>query len=223
MIRDEGYREENSVPFRFLPYVLISVLINVLCPILLVMKKKDQRYRINCSSMKTSSFSGQLFAGSALLVAGIWVVLMIAVMVIYGGFFRGVNCWLAVANSFVFMLISAALALVVSSFGPAENVVSMITQCIGLGMSFLCGVFVPQSMLGDGVLAAAKFLPAYWYERANDILAGSQEGTMGDVGMCFLIQGGFLVVLILVAGLLIRQRPASSGIRVRRARSAARS
>lgn len=43
---------------------------------------------------------------------------------------------------------------------------------IALGMSFLCGVFVPQNMLGEQVLSASKFLPAYWYVKANDMLGG---------------------------------------------------
>ena len=212
---DDGYNTEFSFVFRYMPYVLISVMINVLCPILLVMKKKDQRYRMNCSSTKMSSFSAQIFAGSAVLVLGVWLLLMIGSLFMYGGMFHGVNCWVAVANTLIFSLISAALAILVASFNPSEKVVSMITQCIGLGMCFLCGVFVPQSLLGDGVLAAAKFLPAYWYEKANDILAGAQSGTMGDVGMCLLIEGGFLLALVLVTMLVSRQRPAGSMRRVR--------
>ena len=39
-------------------------------------------------------------------------------------------------------------------------------------MSFLCGIFVPQSMLSDSVLKAGQFLPAYWYVRANNMLFG---------------------------------------------------
>ena len=74
---------------------------------------------------------------------------------------------------------------------------------------------IARRLLGDGVLAAAKFLPAYWYEKANDILAGAQSGTMGDVGMCLLIEGGFLLALVLVTMLVSRQRPAGSMRRVR--------
>jgi ABC-2 type transport system permease protein len=48
----------------------------------------------------------------------------------------------------------------------------MIANIIGLGMSFLCGVFVPQNMLSPGLLSFAKFLPAYWYTRVNDMLGG---------------------------------------------------
>lgn len=218
--KDENYTEKFSFVFRYMPYVFISVLVNVLCPILLVMKKKDQRYRMNCSSTKMRSFSGQIFAGSAVLFFAIWVFFMIGAMIMYGGMFKGTNCWIAVLNSFVFGLISAAIAILISSFNPSENVVSMITQCVGLGMCFLCGVFVPQSMLSEGVLKAARFLPAYWYEKANDILSGAQSGTMDDVWMSILIEVGFLVAIALVTVLVSKQKPTSSGVRVRAKKAA---
>ncbi len=41
--------------------------------------------------------------------------------------------------------------------------VSMVSNVIALGMSFLSGVFVPIEFLGDGIIKAADFLPAYWY------------------------------------------------------------
>ncbi len=215
-VKDENYPDDFSFVFRYMPYVLISVLINVLCPVLLVMRKKDQRYRMNCSSTNMKSFTGQVFAGSTVLVLAIWLLFMIGAMVMYGGIFRGTNCWIAVLNSFIFGLISAALAILIASFSPSENVVSMITQCVGLGMCFLCGVFVPQTMLSEGVLKAAKFLPAYWYEKVNDILSGNQSGTMGDVWMGMLIEVGFLVALILVTAFVSMQRPQGSTLKIRK-------
>ena len=214
-VRDENYSESFSFVFRYMPYVFISVFVNVLCPILLVMKRKDQRFRMNCSSTKMSSFSAQIFGGCAIIVGAVWLLLMIGSMIMYGGIFQGANCWIAVLNSFVFALISATIAILVSSFTPSESVVNMITQCVGLGMCFLTGVFVPQSLLGDGVLAVARFLPAYWYEKANDILAGAGEGTTGDVWICVLIEVGFLVALALVTILLSRQRPEGRARKVR--------
>ncbi|MBR6228919.1 MAG: ABC transporter permease [Eubacterium sp.] len=210
--KDDSYPEALGYVFRYMPYVLISVLMNVLCPILLAFRKKDQRYRINCSSMKQSSFSVQLFGGTAVLVLGIWLACVIGDAIIYGGFYQG-TAWIAVANTLIVALICAITAVLVSSFNPGESVINMITQCIGLGMCFLCGVFVPQSMLGGGVLAAARFLPFYWYERANDILMGETTGTMGDVWICLLIEVGFLVALALVTMLISRQRPTGSRIR----------
>ena len=83
----------------------------------------------------------------------------------------------------------------------------MIAQAVGLGMSFLCGAFVPQSLLGDGVLTFARVLPVYWYERANDILSGAQSGGLNDVWICFGVEAGFLVLLILLTLLKASRHP----------------
>ena len=215
MVKDENYPQSLGAIFRFSPYIFISVLMNVLSPILLVMRKKDQRYRINCSSIRVTRYTAQVFAGSAFLVLGVWLFFMIGGVFIHGSMYQGAYAWIAVANSLIFALIAAAIAILVASFNPSENIVSMITQCVGLSMCFLCGVFVPQTMMSDGVLAAAKFLPAYWFEKANDILVGDQAGTMGDVGICLLVEVGFLLALILVTVLVSRQRPAGAVRKVR--------
>ena len=47
----------------------------------------------------------------------------------------------------------------------------MIANLVGLGCSFLCGVFVPLELMGEGVIRVAHFLPPYWYDRAGDSLA----------------------------------------------------
>lgn len=207
-VKDENYGEGIASVFRYLPYLLISVLLNVLSPVLLVLKKKDQRYRMNCSSLPSSKYIVQIFAGSALIVLGIWLIFMIGGTIINGGMFTGTNAYIAILNSFIFALIAATIAILVASFNPAENTVSIITQIIGLGMCFLCGVFVPQSMLGDGVLSAARFLPAYWYERANDMLSGAQSGSMGDIWTSILVELAFLGVLVLVT-IVFSVRPGS--------------
>lgn len=39
-------------------------------------------------------------------------------------------------------------------------------------MAFMCGVFVPQWLLADNVLAVSKFLPAFWYVKIINMLSG---------------------------------------------------
>ncbi len=193
---ESDFTENMAYFFRYLPYVFISILINALAPILLTFNKKDQNNRIRCSSLSSTSFSSQLFAGTGVIVFAVWANFMIGSVVMNGGIFNGV-AWIAVLNAFLFALISATIALLVSAFKPSESVINMITQIIALGMCFLCGVFVPQSVLGDGVLAAAKFLPAYWYTRANDTLCGMNTFDIGEIWMCIGVEFGFLILLVI--------------------------
>ncbi len=205
----EEYSIWFSHYFQYMPYILISVLLSVLGPVLSALNKKEIRYRTECSSVSSRSTTPQIFAASALFVAVIWLIYMVAGAVMKGGIYEG-KAWLAVLNSFVFTLIAAGIAIFVSSFNLEDNVGSMITQIIGLGMSFICGVFVPLSILGDSVKMAARFLPAYWYIRANDMLNGRETFNAEQFAGCLAIELGFAAVFMIATLVIRRSRRAEA-------------
>jgi ABC-2 type transport system permease protein len=201
-VLDENYTDNFSLFFRLLPYLFIAIMVNVLSTILVSLNRKDQKARIECSSVRMSSYMSQLFLASGVLTVLIWLLFMVSGMLVYGGVYRGLHCWLAVLNSFIFALIAALIAILISSFNPSGTVVNMIAQILGLGMAFICGAFVSQSYLGEGVLAFARIFPVYWFEKANDVLAGIQKGSLADVRMCFFAECAYIVlfaVLIVIA------------------------
>ncbi len=76
-------------------------------------------------------------------------------------------------------------------------------------MSFLCGVFVPQSVMSESVLAVGRFLPAYWYIRANDAIAAlstSQSVNLRPIYGSMLIQLGFAAAIFSGALLFSKER-----------------
>lgn len=191
--------------FRFLPYVIISAFMNTLCPVLLAMGKKDIRYRTNCSGIRPGLYTAQIIAGSTVFLCGVWLVFLAAGFVLYGGAMTG-GLRLAVLNSFLFSFFAAMLTIFVAGFEPPATMVNVITQVVSLGMSFLCGVFVDQSMLGDGVLAVARFLPAYWYIRVNRMIEGSEPLDTNIVLPALLIEAGFAAVMAILTVLVRKAR-----------------
>lgn len=159
--------------FQYLPYIFIVILFSGLAPILVTLNSKELKSRTICSSLTPRQRIGEITLGCILYSLSIWALFIILCMVLY----RNLPIWegsliLALVNSFVFLLLACALTLLISCFGFDDNILNMVSNIIGLSMSFLCGVFVPQSMLPTPVLSVAKFLPAYWYIRANNMLAG---------------------------------------------------
>lgn len=187
---DPDFSRSFSSYFQYLPYILISVLMNSLCPVLLAFNRKDIKYRTNCSSVKANSYTMQIFAGSAVYIAVVWLIFMVVAVMMNGGMLQG-KALTAALNSFIFALVSASITIFISGFDPSPNLVNLLTQIVGLGMSFLCGIFVPQSMLGDGVLAAARFLPAYWYVRVNNMLCGIEMYDSSKVAAYLAIEAAF--------------------------------
>ncbi|MBR1764984.1 MAG: ABC transporter permease [Ruminococcus sp.] len=206
---DEGsseYSEDFGVYFQYLAYILISVMISALGPVLIVLQKKDNRERTICSGISPTGRILQIYLGTSVFVVAVWLIFMAAGAVINGGMYEG-RAWMAVLNSLVYSLISAGIAILLAAFDLKDQALSLLTQIIGLGMSFLCGVFVPQSFLGDGVLKFAHILPAYWYVRANNVLVGTEVAySASEVYKCIGIEVGFMVALFTAAVIVARRR-----------------
>ncbi len=187
----------------FAPYIIISAFLSLLCPVLGVMERRDIRYRTNCSSVRPGSFVFQLFAGCGVVVFLMWFIIVGVGAAIYGLPSNG-RQWLAVLNSFIFAAMATFLAVLISSITTSKNIITLITQALGLGMSFFCGIFVTQDMLGDKVLAVGRFFPAYWYIKLNDMLRGKTIFTTETAMLCFGIQAAFIAAIVMVT-LLIRR------------------
>lgn len=194
--------------FQFFPYIMILILCTGMAPILVVLNKRDIRERTACSALPGLTHTLALAAGCTSYSFIIWILLLLLGLPRYGNAMLQPDALYAVVNSFAFLLFSAALALFISCFAPDDNIANMIANVLGLSMSFLCGSFVPQSMLPDAVLSAARFLPAYWYIRANNMLAGFGREVFdsGFYWQCIGIQMLFAAAVFALVPVVTKQR-----------------
>ena len=177
--------------FQYLAYVMLSMLIVTLCPVILTLNRKGVRERTMCSSLTSANYSRQTALG-----ASIW------------GKTLSVKFWLACLNSFVYIIAAAGIAMIIAQFDLSDNGITAISNIIGLGMSFLCGVFVPQELLTGGVLAVGRLFPAYWYTKANNMLFGMSGGVFStkEYLICIGIEALFAIAFFAVAALLVKQK-----------------
>ena len=200
---DAHYSVDFAAYFQYMPYILISAVFIIVCQVLVTMNRRDIRFRTNCSCISSSKYTFQLFLGSGFFVLAVWLLFMAVGVMLNKEMYTG-RAWYAVFNSLIFSAVVAAIAVFVSSFEPADNILNLITQVLGLGLSFLCGVFIPREILSDKVLSVARFLPAYWYINANEMIADVIPFSSEGVIQCYLIQLGFAAALILLT-LLVRK------------------
>ena len=194
--------------YQYLPYIFIVMLICGLAPIIQTFNKKNLSERIQCAYMSFGKRNTQLSLGCITYSLLIWAIFMILSMIVCGKSACLGNAPYAMLNSFVFMLIAVALTIFVSNFTTTENSAHMIGNIVGMGASFLAGVFVPQNMLSEGVLKVAKFLPTYWYIRSNNMLAGfsNEELNMQSYWNGIGIQLLFAIALFAAALVVIKLR-----------------
>ena len=98
--------------FQYLAYVMLSMLIVTLCPVILTLNRKGVRERTMCSSLTSANYSRQTALGASILVFSIWLLFMI-VAIIWGKTLS-VKFWLACLNSFVYIIAVAGIAMIIA-------------------------------------------------------------------------------------------------------------
>ncbi|MBR1724332.1 MAG: ABC transporter permease, partial [Ruminococcus sp.] len=189
---------------QYLAYIFICILILGVAPCLMRLDSEELRRRIICAPVASASKTAQMALGAFTVVGGVWLAFMALAAIVYGSEMFTRSGLLCMGNSLCYIIMAAGITLLVAQFNLSDNILSMVSNVISLGMSFLCGVFVPQEFLGDGVLTAAHALPAYWYIRANNMLCGmSEEPFSGKLYLtCIGIQLGMAAVLFVAAGIV---------------------
>ena len=179
--------------------------------IMMAFNKPDLRRRSLCAPIPARNSNLQLAAGHTIFALGCWSVLVLC--------------------SFVLRqepaVIRASVAVLLEHTGihhrkrqhriPRRQLskecrrTSRAVNVIANGMSFICGVFVPQSILSKKVLDVGRFLPAYWYVKANDAISGLSRATAGALLPIYgdvLIQLAFAAAIFAVTLLLTKERQA---------------
>ncbi len=184
--------------FQYFPYIALMMLLCGLSPVLMEFHKKNLSARIRCSALADTRIAAQLGLSCFVYVVLLWLAFIVIAVCLAGpAQLFSTSGLLGLLNSFVFILIAASIALLLGAFSIDFNIVNMIANILGLGMSFLSGIFVPQSMLGEKVLMIGRFLPAYWNVRIVNMLAPYADDvlSMHTYWMCIGIQLLFFLVL----------------------------
>ncbi|MCH5268283.1 MAG: ABC transporter permease [Lachnospiraceae bacterium] len=116
-------------------------------------------------------------------------------------------------NLFIDMLLALSLAFLVGMLAKKENVITMVFTPLSLVFSFLGGVFVPLAFLSSQIRTIGKFIPVYWYEIANDLLAGSEKLDVSVKTRIWQAYGMQLlfVVAIFAMGMVVAKRQQQEG------------
>ena len=75
----------------------------------------------------------------------------------------GLHC----LNLLAFLMVALGIVFLIGQVMKKAETVSMVSNVIALGMSFLSGVFVPIEFLGDGIIKAAHFMGARLIDSGN--------------------------------------------------------
>lgn len=210
----DAYGEKGKEPvlyyLQYLPYIFICVMIISLGLVLMVFSKKDIDARNKCSAMSFTSRNLQMILGSIILMIMEYVLFMGMAVILYPEYMLSIRGVLSWANAFAFMLLSLSLAFLIGSLAKSIEILNMCSNVIGLGFSFLGGIFVPLEMIDSNIKKISKFIPSYWYTISNDAISRIDNiKQAGPVIQNILVLLGFTAA-ILSAALLVKRMKARS-------------
>lgn len=155
--------------FKYLAYVYIVICIEALGPVLITFRKKEVRERMISSPYPVGRSSLEQYAGMITLGVILVVVHVLMLLALRVPFFSSQGM-LFLLNELSYLAVSMGIVFLIGQVVTGTTILSMIANVVGLGSSFLGGVFVPLELMGDQVVAAAHILPSYWYVRACQLI-----------------------------------------------------
>lgn len=192
------YSDEHYY-YLYLPYILTSVICLSLAPVLISFNKTEVKKRTLCSGITLGKRNLALAAGCILYTIGIVVFYVIVSILVYGKAIFTMSGFLRIINTFIFSLVALSFAFLLSTLTSQANAVNMYVNAIGLGSSFICGIFVPRELLSEGVIAAGRFFPAYWFVNVEEAASNLSDTTSTTILTGFLVQLLFAFAMMTVA------------------------
>lgn len=179
-----------NVIYRVIAYPLMTLIMNAVFIGLKNFNKQEIINRIEVSGVHRKKYTIPLYMASLISVIALWLIIN---LIAYVAFTRGdFNEQLKyMINSFVFLLPITAIGYLLSNNIKNESAVTGAITIIGLGSSFISGIFVSKELLSQSVLRIASFLPAYWYVKANEVVYTGAENRE------LLISYGVMIIITL--------------------------
>ncbi len=217
MKTSEGKVEETSSLeyfYNYSPYIMLNIIILGVSSIMMVFNDLKLRRRNLCSPVSNTSLNIQILLGNIIYSLACWAILIILSFILYRDDVFKLNTLYFCINSLIITITILSISFLVGILIKSRNAQSGISNILSLGMCFLTGVFVPQEMLGENVLAMARFLPTYWYIKANKAIGDLTVFNLDNLSPIvsyMLIELGFAVAIISIT-LVLSKRKQLKGI-----------
>ena len=208
-----GAADQLGQYLRFGTYAVTSSVIVCVGMVLTAMSDPDLRRRLEAGPQASRSRAMATLAACAVLTLAVSVVSATVGLVVLWSSVSTLPAWqvaLAFVANLAFATVPLALAFLCTQLGAREQVLNAVGNVLGMVMSFMGGAWVPLSIMGAGVVAAAHLVPTFWTNDAISTVLDAAVPTSAVMGTYLTDVGVTLLfaVAFASAGLaLARTRP----------------
>ncbi len=207
-----GYQTGYYYYFNYCAYALLALITIGVSTIMISFNEPDLYMRNLCSPLPRRRMNLELAVGHTVFAIGCWGILMVGGLIMHGeSLFKTGVLGLYSLNTLSFTFVCASIGLLIGTFVRGQNAQQGVVNVVTLGLCFLGGVYVPQSIMSKPVLAVSKFLPSYWFVKANDaisLLSNHSPQNLGAIHTSMLIQVAFAVAIFSITLSFSKEREA---------------
>ena len=193
--------------YNFSNYMLITITMVIITMVMVSFNEEKIKRRNLISPVSYKSMNRQLMLGNYTVGLAIWLLYVGFSFILYSDAMMTPNGALLVINSLVLMIFIQAFSFMIAKFTSNREILSGVGNVFGLGSSFICGAFVPQNMLSPFVLGMAKFLPSYWFIKANNEIIKLTDFSFNSIQpvlIDMLIVCGFTLLIYLATQIITK-------------------
>lgn len=189
---------------RTVPYVFILLIVLCVTSIMMSLETKEIRMRNLISPKSDVSIKLSMLSFTLSFGVATWFIVSLISILINMNQIHSIDTKsiaLMMINSFSFMVVSVSLALLVGLFVKNASSQNAAANILGLGLSFLGGVFVPLELLDETFLKFSKLTPAYWHTINLSIIENTELFTLNNLTPFFqgiIIQFGFAMMFFTI-------------------------
>ncbi|BBF42904.1 hypothetical protein lbkm_1590 [Lachnospiraceae bacterium KM106-2] len=199
--------------YQFLAYSIPAIMLEMLGTIFIRMNKEDVKKRNICSAYPLRKHNFWLGIASALFAVFIWALFTIVAFLFNSNELKDfVYLKYLLLNSGALTVVSVSIGCVIGFLFHSMNGLSIASNSITLSLAFLTGVFIPITYLSKPIVTIAKFLPTYWYVKANNLICTKVSLSSTDITNLyhyFGIQLCFAAAIFSIALVISKKRQIS--------------
>ena len=174
--------DQVALYIKFNAYAVTSSVIVVVGLVLSTLVEPGLKRRLEAGPQAARSRSVFALLGCLLVTIAICTLSALVGIVGLSASVASLSAWqvaLAFATNIAIGLVALSVTFLCSQLGAREEVLNAAGNVLGMVMSFMGGAWVPISLMGAGVVAAAHFVPTYWANGAVDAVLGANAPSLG--------------------------------------------
>lgn len=189
--------------YNYLSYILFAVVLSVVGMIMIKLKQFNIKQRMLVSPYKQTKMNLELFLGNAIFTVVFLILVIILSFFMFSETMFTTCGLLLIINTLCLSIAILSCAYLITMFIKNEEILSAVTNVFALGTAFICGAFVPQALLGKGLLTMAHIFPNYYFINNNDRIIEIQTFNWENLKQIILYMGVQLLYAIVFIALAI--------------------